>query len=119
LFVDAADSAQAMVDPGEAAELAGLRRVSDARPGKAGKGFKYTRADRSRLSDPDDFGSLVLELKAKAENELRRSLKYLTPEEAAVLALLRTHLTEKAEKLGGSSGSNSPRTQRTAATHPL
>jgi DNA topoisomerase I len=57
LLVDSADGAQAIVDPREAAELAGLRYVSDARPGirrkKAGKGFTYTRADGSKLSEPD------------------------------------------------------------------
>ena len=43
LLVDSAISAQAIVDPKDAAESAGLRYVSDARPGirrkKAGKGF--------------------------------------------------------------------------------
>jgi DNA topoisomerase-1 len=57
LLVDSAHGAQAIVDPREAAELAGLRYVSDARPGirrkKAGKGFTYTRADGSKLSEPD------------------------------------------------------------------
>src|SRR4029077_10811941 len=52
-----ADSAQAIVDPKEAAESVGLRYVSDARPGirreKAGKGFTYARADGSKLSEPD------------------------------------------------------------------
>jgi len=51
------DSAQAIVDPRDAAEYAGLRYVSDARPGihrkKAGKGFTYGRADGSKLSEPD------------------------------------------------------------------
>ena len=57
LLVDSADSAQSIVDPKDAAKSAGLRYVSDARPGiqrkKAGKGFTYTRADRSKLSEPD------------------------------------------------------------------
>lgn len=57
MFVDSADSAQAIVEPKDAAESAGLRYVSDARPGikrkKAGKGFSYTRVDGSRLSEPD------------------------------------------------------------------
>jgi DNA topoisomerase I len=57
VLVDLADSAQAIVDPKDAAESAGLRHVSDARPGihrkKAGKGFTYTRADGSKLSEPD------------------------------------------------------------------
>jgi DNA topoisomerase-1 len=46
-----------IVDPQGAAESAGLRYVSDARPGirrrKAGKGFAYTRADGSRLTEKD------------------------------------------------------------------
>jgi DNA topoisomerase IB len=57
VLVDLADSAQAIADPKDAAESAGLRYVSDARPGihrkKAGKGFTYTRADGSKLSEPD------------------------------------------------------------------
>jgi len=51
------DSPQAIVDPRDAAEYAGLRYVSDGRPGihrkKAGKGFTYGRADGSKLSEPD------------------------------------------------------------------
>ena len=51
------DSAQAVVDPRDAAESAGLRYVSDDRPGirrkKAGSGFTYTRADGSRLTERD------------------------------------------------------------------
>jgi DNA topoisomerase IB len=212
LLVDSAHGAQAIVDPREAAELAGLRYVSDARPGirrkKAGKGFTYTRADGSKLSEPDLLkrikalaippawtdvwicpfadghvqatgrdakgrkqyryhvrfrdlaamalrelqsfdsaaqakrnlrgaiekvaarlgntpticrkcyvhpevldaylnGNLLLELKTKAENELRRSVEDLKPEEAAVLALLRTRLADKAEQLIDSSGRSS------------
>ena len=57
MLVDAADTAQVIVDPREAAEAAGLRYVSDARPGirrkKAGKGFTYIRPDGSRLTEPD------------------------------------------------------------------
>ena len=57
MLVELADSAQAIVDPKDAADSAGLRYVSDARPGirrkKAGKGFTYTRADGSKLSEPD------------------------------------------------------------------
>jgi DNA topoisomerase-1 len=37
-------------------------------------------------------GNLVLELKSKAESELRSSMESLKPEEAAVLALLRESL---------------------------
>ncbi|MFZ0115498.1 MAG: DNA topoisomerase IB [Xanthobacteraceae bacterium] len=55
MLVDSAHSAQAIVDPKDAAESAGLRYVSDARPGirrnKAGKGVTYTRADGSKLSE--------------------------------------------------------------------
>jgi DNA topoisomerase I len=50
------DSVQTIVDPKDAAESAGLKYVSDNRPGirrrKAGKGFVYTRADGSKLSEP-------------------------------------------------------------------
>jgi len=57
LLADSADGVQAIVDPKDAAESAGLRYVSDARPGirrrKAGKGFTYTRADGSKLCEPD------------------------------------------------------------------
>ena len=46
-----------IVDPKDAAETAGLRYVSDARPGirrkKAGSGFTYTRADGSKLFEKD------------------------------------------------------------------
>ena len=51
------ERAQTIVDPQDAAESAGLRYVSDARPGirrrKSGKGFSYTRVDGSRLSEAD------------------------------------------------------------------
>lgn len=57
LLLNSADSTQTIVDPKEAAQSAGLRYVSDARPGirrsRAGKGFSYTRADGSRLSELD------------------------------------------------------------------
>ena len=43
-------------------------------------------------------GNLVLELKSKAENELRGDVQDLKPEEAAVLALLRGRLTREAEQ---------------------
>jgi DNA topoisomerase I len=56
LFDSAADM-QTIVDPKQAAESAGLRYVSDTRPGirrrKSGKGFTYSRADGSRLTDAD------------------------------------------------------------------
>jgi DNA topoisomerase-1 len=57
LLVESPDSAQAIVDPRDAAESAGLRYVSDERPGirrkKAGTGFTYTRADGTRLIEPE------------------------------------------------------------------
>jgi DNA topoisomerase I len=43
-------------------------------------------------------GNLVLELKAKAESELRGDVQNLKPEEAAVLALLRSRLAKEAER---------------------
>jgi DNA topoisomerase-1 len=43
-------------------------------------------------------GNLVLELKARAENELRNAVQGLKPEEAAVLALLRSRRAEEAER---------------------
>jgi DNA topoisomerase-1 len=50
------DSAEVVVDPKDAAETAGLRYVSDVRPGirrkKAGKAFTYIRADGSRVTEP-------------------------------------------------------------------
>jgi DNA topoisomerase-1 len=55
LFESATD-AQTIVDPKDAAESAGLRYVSDARPGirrrKSGKGFIYTK-DGSKLTEVD------------------------------------------------------------------
>jgi DNA topoisomerase I len=54
---ESATGVQTIVDPKDAAESAGLRYVSDTRPGirrrKSGKGFTYTRADGSRLTEPD------------------------------------------------------------------
>jgi DNA topoisomerase-1 len=51
------DGAQTIIDAKSAAEAAGLKYVSDARPGilrrKVGKGFTYTRADGSRLTELD------------------------------------------------------------------
>jgi DNA topoisomerase-1 len=51
----AAATEQAIVDPKDAAESAGLRYVSDGKPGirrrRSGKGFSYTRADGSRLAE--------------------------------------------------------------------
>ena len=57
MLKESPDSTQAIVDPRDAAESAGLRYVSADRPGirrkKAGAGFAYTRADGSRLAEPD------------------------------------------------------------------
>jgi DNA topoisomerase-1 len=43
-------------------------------------------------------GNLVLEIKSKAESELRSAVENLKPEEAAVLALLRGRLAKEAEQ---------------------
>jgi DNA topoisomerase-1 len=55
-LLDPAEDVQTIVTPKDAAESAGLRYVSDARPGirrhKAGKGFAYVRPDGMKLSDP-------------------------------------------------------------------
>ncbi len=55
LLTDSPDAAERIVDPQHVAQSAGLRYVSDARPGirrkKAGKGFTYTTPDGSRLSE--------------------------------------------------------------------
>ena len=54
---DSAEDVQTIVHPKDAAESAGLRYVSDERPGlrrrKSGKGFTYLRADGSTLKEPD------------------------------------------------------------------
>ena len=56
-MLDSPDGVQTIIDPRDAAESAGLRYISDARPGirrkKVGTGFTYTRADGSRLSEAD------------------------------------------------------------------
>jgi Bacterial DNA topoisomerase IB, N-terminal domain len=53
ILFDSAADVQTIVDPQDAAESAGLRYVSDARPGigrrRSGKGFTYTGADGSKL----------------------------------------------------------------------
>jgi DNA topoisomerase-1 len=57
LLLDLPDGVQTIVDPKDAAESVGLKYISDVRPGicrkRAGTGFTYTRADASRLSEPD------------------------------------------------------------------
>ncbi len=56
------DTVETIVDPRDAAECAGLRYVSDARPGirrkKAGTGFGYVRADGSKLAEKDVLGRI-------------------------------------------------------------
>ena len=47
-------------------------------------------------------GNLVLELKSKAESELRGAIGSLKPEEAAVLALLRGRLAKELQRSGRS-----------------
>ena len=53
---DPADDVQTIVDPESAAESAGLRYVSDDRPGirrrKSGKGFSYLRPGGAKVSEP-------------------------------------------------------------------
>jgi len=52
-LLDSSTAVQTIVDPRDAAESAGLRYVSDARPGirrkRAGKGFRYARSDGAAL----------------------------------------------------------------------
>ncbi len=52
IVLDSTASVQSIVDPRDAAESAGLRYVSDARPGirrkRAGKGFSFARPDGTR-----------------------------------------------------------------------
>ena len=47
MLLESPDNVETIIDPKDAAESAGLRYVSDARPGirrkKAGTGFAYTR----------------------------------------------------------------------------
>ena len=54
LLLESPDNVETIIDPKDAAESAGLRYVSDARPGigrkTAGTGFSYTRADGSKLT---------------------------------------------------------------------
>ena len=53
-------------------------------------------------------GNLVLELKSKAESELRGAIGRLKPEEAAVLALLRGRLAKELERSTRSSKRTPP-----------
>src|SRR3989442_7782803 len=56
LIKKARDEAAQLTDPAATAKAAGLRYVSDARPGirrkRAGKGFTYIDVDGKRLNDP-------------------------------------------------------------------
>src|ERR1700722_11159585 len=62
LLHESSDCVETIVDPKDAAESAGLRYVSDARPGirrrKIGTGFSYTRVDGSRLTEKDVLGRI-------------------------------------------------------------
>src|ERR1700761_3611076 len=57
VLLESTDTIEAIVDPKGAAESAGLRYVSDARPGlrrrRTGTRFTYRRAEGSRLADKD------------------------------------------------------------------
>lgn len=56
-MLDSTTDVQNIVDPEDAAATAGLRYVTDARPGirrrKSGKGFTYTRSDGSTLRESE------------------------------------------------------------------
>jgi DNA topoisomerase I len=60
--LDFTTNLEAMVDPREAADIAGLRYVSDEKPGirrrRAGKGFVYIDPDGARISDPQTLRRL-------------------------------------------------------------
>ena len=128
MFESVAD-VQTIVDPQKAAESAALRYVSDARPGirRGGsrKGFAYTRADGSKLTEADiprrirslaipptwtDDGNIVL--KVKSENRLRDERSGLKLEEAAVLVMLRSRL----ERGASPDATRADRTGRRVAT---
>jgi len=55
-LLETAEDIQDILDPKDSAESAGLRYVSDDRPGirrkKAGKGFSYMQPDGTKVSDP-------------------------------------------------------------------
>ena len=57
MLLESPDGIETIVDPKDAAESAGLRYVSDIRPGirrkKIGTGFTYSWADGARLSEKD------------------------------------------------------------------
>ena len=57
MLLKSSDTVETIVDPRDAAKSAGLRYVSDARPGirrkKVGTGFSYARADGSKLIEKD------------------------------------------------------------------
>jgi DNA topoisomerase I len=57
LLLESSDPVETIVDPRDAADSAGLRYVSDARPGirrkRVGTAFSYTRPDGSKLTEKD------------------------------------------------------------------
>jgi DNA topoisomerase I len=59
---DPAGAVQTIVDPQDAAESAGLRYISDDRPGilrkRSGKGFSYVRPDGAKVADPRVLGRI-------------------------------------------------------------
>ena len=61
-MLDFTNNVEAEVDPREAADLAGLRYVSDDKPGirrrRSGKGFVYLRPNGARLSDGETIHRL-------------------------------------------------------------
>ena len=61
-MLDFTNNLEALVDPREAADVAGLRYVSDDSPGirrrKAGKGFVYLQPNGTRLSQPETIRRL-------------------------------------------------------------
>jgi DNA topoisomerase-1 len=61
---DPEEDVQTIVDPKDAAESAGLRHVSDLRPGirrkKSRTGFTYVRPDGTRLADPHVVSRILL-----------------------------------------------------------
>ena len=48
-------------------------------------------------------GNLLFEIKSEVEDELRNALAGLKPEEAAVLALLRSHLAKEVARTAAAS----------------
>ena len=112
---ESAGADQAIIDPKDAAESAGLRYVSDGKPGirrrRSGKGFCYTRADGSRLAEANALGRIkslaippawtdvwICPLAyghIQATGRDAKGRKHYRYEEAAVLAMLRGRLTRE------------------------